>query len=201
MRHLLGAAVALLCLGSAASAEPEGSRLDGAYAGVVGGYATSAIKADGLDVAGNGAFGGAVLGYGVVANGLYWGLELDAILRDIKPSVSDGTTTVSFSNKWMGTARARVGLPIAGVAMLYGTAGLAATESKLDATGFGNDNKIVYGLAAGGGLEAALTKTISVRMEALHYAFPSETFNIQGVEASIKQGETIARVGLSVKLN
>lgn len=171
----------------------------GFYAGVVGGYNTTALKAEGIDFAGSGAFGGAVLGIGVVSGGTYYGLEVDGMLRDIKPSVTDTGGTVTFSNAWMATGRVRVGLPI-GPALLYATGGAAVTESKLAATGFGSDQAYVLGAVGGGGIELITLANMAVRVEALHYAMPAETFSLSGVEASVKQSETVARVGIVFKL-
>ena len=189
MRAVLAAAIAVALLGGNAAAEEEKSRHDGMYVGLAGGYSTSALSTENFSIAGQGAFGGAFLGYGQVVNGTYWGIELDAMLRDIKPTVGAGVTTVTMSNDWIGTGRVRVGLPI-GPALFYSTAGVAVTESKLSATSLGSDSKFLVGWVAGVGAEAALTKSMSIRIEGLHYGLPDETFNIGGAEASIKQSET-----------
>lgn len=172
----------------------------GLYAGLVGGYSTTDLQAADLNLAGKGAFGGAAIGYGVVANGTYIGLELDATLRDIKPTLSDGSTTISFSNAWLASARARVGLPV-GPALLYLTGGAAFAESKLAATDFGSDKQYVIGAVGGAGIEVITFKNLAVRVEALHYAMPAEKFTLDGAEASIKQSETVGRLGLTFKLN
>jgi len=202
-RFVLGAALAVLFAAgcqTASAADEDGSRHDGVYLGVVGGYATQALQAEDLDLATQGAFGGAVLGFGKVVGGTYYGLELDAMLRDIKPTVGAGATTVTMTNDWLASARLRVGLPI-GPALFYSTGGIAVTESKLAVAGLGSDQQYVVGWVAGAGAEAALLPNMSIRVEALHYGLPSETFTISGVEGSIKQSETVARVGVLFRLN
>lgn len=200
MRAVIAAAAAVALLSGNAAAEEEKSRHDGFYVGAVGGYSTSAISSAGIDFAGQGAFGGAVLGWGQVVSGTYYGVELDAMLRDIKPKIGDGTTTISMSNDWVGTARVRLGLPV-GPALFYSTGGVAVTESKLAVSGLGSDRQYIVGWVAGVGAEAALTKTMSIRVEGLHYGLPDETFRIDGAEAAIKQSETVARVGVTFRLN
>lgn len=200
MRAVIAAAAAVALLGGNAAAEEEKSRHDGMYVGVVGGYSTSAISSEGLNIAGQGAFGGAVLGYGQVVQGTYYGIELDAMLRDIKPSISAGSTTISMSNDWVGSARVRFGLPV-GPALFYSTGGVAVANSKLDVTGLGNDHQYVIGWVAGVGAEAAITKALSIRVEGLHYGLPDEKFSIGGMDATIKQSETVARVGVVFRLN
>lgn len=190
----------LTALATFAKADEKDWNHGGFYAGVVGGYSTTALQTQGLDLAGTGAFGGAVLGIGTVVNGTYYGLEVDGMLRDIKPTVGDGSSSISFSNAWMATGRARIGLPI-GPALLYATGGVAVTESKLAATGFGSDQAYVLGAVGGGGIELITLTNMAIRVEALHFAMPAETFSIQGVDASIKQSETVARVGVIFRLN
>lgn len=199
-RIALAAVAVLLALSTAQAADEDGSRHDGVYLGVVGGYATQALRTEGVDLASQGAFGGAVLGFGRVVNGTYFGAEFDAVLRNIKPKISDGATTISMTNDYIGTARIRLGLPI-GAALFYTTGGVAITESKLDVTGLGSDSKMVVGWVAGVGAEAALLPNMSLRVEGLHYGLPDETFTISGVEGNIKQAETVARVGLIFRLN
>lgn len=201
MRRILTAAIAALCLSTvAARADDPAWNHGGLYLGLAGGYSTTALKAEDMKLAGEGAFGGALLGYGIVTNGLYMGIEVDGTLRDIKPALSDGTTTVSFSNAWMATGRGRLGL-VFGPALLYGTAGVAVTESKLAATDFGSDKLYSVGFVGGGGIELITFKNLAIRLEALHYAMPAETFSIQGVEATVKQSETVARAAVTFKLN
>lgn len=198
MRKLMAVMAAMLTFATAARAEETWNH-GGFYAGVVGGYNTTTLQAQGSDLSGSGAFGGAVLGIGTIVGGTYYGLEVDGMLRDIKPSQTDSGGTVTWSNAWMATGRVRVGMPI-GPALLYATGGAALTESKLAATDFGSDKAYVLGLVGGGGVELLTLANMAVRVEALHYAMPAETFSLSGVEASVKQSETVARVGVVFKL-
>lgn len=206
MRRSIIAAAAtgmLLALTGTAAAQDENAdkwNHGGLYIGATGGYSIASMQSDGLDIAGKGAFGGAFLGFGQVIGGVYVGAEMDFLIKNIKPSVTDGTTTLALSNDWTATARLRAGIPV-GPALFYGTAGVAVEQSKLSVTGLGNDQQYVVGAVGGVGLEAQITRTLAIRIEALHYAMPAETFTIQGVSGSLKQDENIARVGFSLKLN
>jgi len=200
MRRFPAIVMAALCALVTPAAAEEPFKHGGLYAGVSAGYSTTALTTEGVDIAGQGLFGGAFLGWGFVSDGLYFGLEVDGMLRDIKPSIGDGATTIKFSNDWVATARARIGVPI-GPALLYATAGPAFTESKLSVTSIGSDSQFVVGLAAGAGAEMLILPNMALRVEAMHFAFPAEKFSIEGVEASIKQGETVARAGVVFRLN
>jgi outer membrane immunogenic protein len=194
----------MLATGAAPTAESIGSMHDGGYIGVTGGLNASSLKTSEMpSIADDGAFGGLYIGWGVVAGGLYYGLELDGMLRDVKPSITDGSTTVTMSNRWMASARARLGVPI-GLALIYGTGGLAMQESvlKVDDQGINaSDKAYVVGLVVGAGIEAALTNTVTLRLEGLHYAWSDEKFTLAGETATIGQADTVIRAGISFKLN
>ena len=209
-------AVAFLCAPALpASADPPmqatgtrpalsiGSMHEGGYVGATAGRTSAALKApEAPALSDEGLFGGAYIGYGITAQGIYVGLELDAMLRDIKPTVTDGTTTITISNRWLASARARVGMPI-GPALIYGTGGIAMQESVLKLTDLGlnaKDQAYVLGLVLGAGIEAQITSTMHVRLEGLHYAWRDETFQLAGEAAKIGQADTVIRIGVGFKL-
>lgn len=188
----------------ATSRAATGSVHDGGYVGVTAGLNAASLKAPELpSIADDGAFGGLYIGWGMVAGGAYYGLELDGMLRDVRPAVTDGTTTVTMSNRWMASARARLGMPV-GPALLYGTGGVALQEAvlKLDDSGISaSDKAYILGLVIGAGIEAQITNTIALRLEGLHYAWADEKFTLAGETATIGQADTVVRVGISFKLN
>lgn len=208
--YVAAAAAALIGLSAAVKAETgtkEPSMAgahDGFYLGITAGTNAADLKAEGLpSLADTSYFGGAYLGAGAVIGGFYYGAEIDAMLRDVRPGINDGTSSVTFSNKWMGSLRGRVGLPI-GPALFYGTAGMAAQNAtlKLDEPGLSShDSQYLYGFVYGAGLEAKLTNTVGVRVEVLQYSWQDKTFELDGIKAELSQTDTVARVGVSFKLN
>ena len=183
------------------------SLFDGPYVGLVAGRSASTLQLPGSsglpDLTDEGLFGGIYGGFGVVVDRVYWGLEGDAMWRDLRSAISDGSTTVSMSNRWLSSIRARAGLPI-GSAMPYLTGGVAVQESVLkldDPALVAKDSAWVLGLVAGGGIEAQITRTVHVRVEGLHYMWKDEKFSIAGDEAKLGQSETVVRVGVGFKLN
>ncbi len=103
-------------------------------------------------------------------------------------SITDQTFSGNFvtsaaSLKWLSTIRGRVGVA-AGDWLFFGTGGLAAAGLDLESnspffsTAIAN-SKVVFGYAAGGGLEYALGPNARLRMEYLYYGFPEKTANFQ----------------------
>ena len=174
----------------------------GPYVGVVAGYSTAKLEAEGgVDWAAAGAQGGFVAGYGLVnANGIYIGFEADAVLRDVKWQITDGVSTATASNMWTGSARLRVGQVI-GPMLLYVTGGAAVTEQKIEISWLGSAEEIRWGWVGGAGIEAQVTRVMTLRLEGLHYQFPDKAFWLAGDSAKIGTGETVARVGVTFKLN
>jgi outer membrane immunogenic protein len=177
---------------------------DGGYVGVLAGYNATSLDAPDLpNLAESGFLAGAYIGYGIVQQGIYWGVEADGVVRDVRTGITDGVTTITASNKWLASGRIRVGLPI-GPALLYGTGGLAVQESTLDVDApmiSIGDSQMQWGAVLGAGMEAKLTNTLHVRVEALHYAWRDEKFNLAGTDAKLGQDDTVIRIGIGWKLH
>lgn len=177
---------------------------DGAYAGLLLGLNSNELRTEGLPaLADNGYFAGGVLGYGVTVNGLYVGLEFDAMLRDVGAHVVDGGTVVTMSDRWMGSGRARVGLPI-GPALLYGTAGAAIQQSSLRAEFGGSSDstqEYVWGFVGGVGAEVLITNTMKIGIEGLHYNWQEQEYELAGERVKIDQTDQLVRARITFKLN
>lgn len=207
--RILAAAAAVLCLlflstMQVAAAEPEGWNRTGFYVGAVGGYSLDEIKAEDFKMSDGSLFGGPFGGFNWRVNpGLVAGVEVDYLFMNVKASKTDEGFTVTATNNFLASVRGRVGVPI-GPALLYGTGGLALTEKKLAATDGMlslSDKELSYGVVGGGGVEAELTKTLFVRLEALHYWFPDEKMSFDSEAFKSGQHTTIIRGGLGFKLN
>ena len=202
MLKLLGGAGLALALMAASAAAQDKWNHAGPYAGITAGYSTAQLSTPGVDFATTGAQGGLYVGYGIVGNsGIYVGIEADAVLKDIKWGVSDAGGNASASNDWVGSLRGRVGQTM-GPMLLYVTGGAAVTDTKVTLAGMGSDSALRYGWVAGAGIEAQITETVAIRLEGLHYGFPDKVFDFNGVGSEkLGTAETVARVGLSFKLN
>ncbi len=199
MRSVIAAAAALALSAGAALAQDRPVH-SGAYVGLVAGYATSALQAPGIDLAAAGAQGGVMVGYGITGkSGMYLGAEVDALMRDIKWSATDGTSTVTASNQWMGSMRLRAGQAI-GPMLLYVTGGAALTDQKVSISGLGSDHDLRWGWVGGAGIESHVTQNVALRVEGLYYNFPDKAFWTSGDTAKIGVGETVVRVGVVFKL-
>lgn len=189
---VIGTALMVMAYASTATAQ------SGPYIGLMAGYSIDKLSpAEGgssFDWAQSGALGGVFAGYGTVINGIYVGVEGDIALKDVKASVADGGYTVTSSTDWQGTVRARAGIPM-GPALIYGTIGLAMERSKLSATAAGSDSNMIYGIVAGGGIEANLTKTMFVRIEGRYTKFQDETFTVGEGSAKVSHDGEAAVLG------
>jgi len=177
---------------------------DGSYLGLMAGINSNELKTEGLpSLSDTGHFGGAYIGYGITVNGTYVGVEFDAMLRDVQAGLTDGFATVTASDRWMGSARVRLGLPV-GPALLYGTGGLAVQQAVLKYAEPGleiSDKEYTLGLVIGAGMDLKLTNTVTLKLEGRHYAWQDEKFSILGEEAKIGKADTLFLVGASFKLN
>ena len=159
------------------------------------------------DHSGDGVVGGVHLGYNWQLSSLVLGIEGSATLSGINGDrlCPDETFRCEHENHFLGSVRGRLGVAV-GSALFYGTGGVgfqradytirnATTGAVLVSSGKNTD----IGWVAGGGLEYALTKHVSARVEYLHYDFGDRSF--EGLDETIKLDTTVdtVTVGLSVK--
>jgi outer membrane immunogenic protein len=222
-KAVLGAAAAFVFAAAATSASAGGdlkgdyrpsAMWTGAYWGLhLGGgrsdidWLFTPINNSRADQSGNGVVGGVHLGYNWQSSGIVFGVEANATKSGIDSDRLCPNTTFrcGHENDFLGSVRGRLGVAV-GSALLYGTGGVAfqktdytirnATTGVLLAPG-GKDKDI--GWVAGGGLEYAITKHVSARVEYLHYDFGNKSF--EGLVETIKLDSTVdtVTVGLSVK--
>lgn len=195
-KYILAAAAAALFSFPALAADYK----TGPYAGLTVGYSTSQINADGFALGQDGASVAGLAGFTFKAAGLVWGAEGDFGWGNVASSYTDGANTLKLSGRLQGSARARVGLPV-GPALLYGTAGVAARETMIEANGV-NGSDWLIGYVAGGGVEIQLTNTVQLRLEALHYGFPDAKITLDNIgTAKFDQQDTVVRAGITFGLN
>ena len=175
----------------------------GAGAGWGGGQSeTSGAINRAVDV--SGFLGGVHAGYNFQSGALVTGLEVDGDWSGADgSSVLTGGNRLDVSASWLSSLRLRLGYAT-GRYLFYGTAGGALAGLDMTLTGPGADSALsqtMTGYAVGLGVEAALTQSVSARIEALHYGFGEETFNTNRGAVDADLSLTTVRAGLSIKLN
>lgn len=176
----------------------------GPYAGALIGWdvakSSGGVQFLQTDLAQQGAVGTALLGYTWTMQRFVVGVEADFSLEDVKGSLGVGGLTITASNDWMATVRARVGMPI-GPVLPYVSAGLAFARPQVSAIGM-TTGGLETGFAGGGGIDFQVSNTIAARMEALYVAFPNKDYTLAGsVPFTVDRSETIVRTGILIKLN
>jgi outer membrane immunogenic protein len=151
-------------------------------------------------VNGSGVLGGAQAGYNWQFGQTVFGFETDFQGSGIHGSTSvagpfgfagiaglalpAGTYTASESLDWFGTVRGRVGYLVTDRTLLYATGGLAYgqvsassgfTSPGSGTTYSGRRSSTEVGWTIGGGVEYALTQSISAKLEGLYYDLGKET--------------------------
>ncbi|CAN5514653.1 porin family protein [soil metagenome] len=151
-----------------------------------------------------GVLGGGQIGYNHQLGKLVLGLETDFSGSSINGQRTVVTTTLtggaslnnnySSSLTYLGTVRGRVGYTF-GRTLIYGTGGYAYGKSEHSANLFGpspanvlqftgSSNSLKSGFVAGGGLEYAMARKLSVKGEYLYYGLGSDTLNVAVITGS-----------------
>jgi outer membrane immunogenic protein len=172
------------------SAAPSG--WDGAYLGGKANYNWGKVKSgEGLDARGLG--GGLYGGYNLQNGQIVYGAEADLNYSGIDATYGNVNTRQGLN----GSLRGRVGYDVE-PALVYGTAGLAATDLKAkDATS--SDSKTLFGLTAGVGVETKITDTITARTEYRYTNYQDQTFDLKSGTADRGLTEHSINLGLGVR--
>ena len=147
----------------------------GFYIGAMGGYA-SENTSDPLGI--KGGFGGGTVGYNWQFGTFVAGIEADGAFGDVKSSATALGITATAKVDALATVRGRVGVAFNQV-LLYGTGGLALTDTKVTATNgvvAFSDSKTQTGWTVGAGLEWMFIPRWSLKAEYLYRRFDSQTF-------------------------
>lgn len=148
--------------------------------------------------------GGLQAGYLFQSGGLVYGVEADLTYGNNEKSRGVPGGRAGAALDWSGSARARVGWAFDRV-LVYGTGGITAAD--FEAFGHGNGrnsskSETAVGWTAGGGLEYALTKSVSLRGEYLYSDYGQQTLSYPGTGiASSKSDVTshLGRIGVNFK--
>lgn len=203
-RFILAAlAAAGWALPAAAQAPAPDYHRNGFYVGLTAGKAATDWKAEGYQFGAASLVGGAFVGYQHRLDGLIVGIEGDYMFTALKSSSDVAGFQVTGSNHFLASIRGRVGIPL-GAAQVYATAGPAFSE-KATAIQLGpfvsSAKDVLVGVAYGAGLETEISRSMSLRIEGLQYAFPNQTADGALGSYTSKDQTTVVRAGVSFRLN
>jgi outer membrane immunogenic protein len=189
---LAGAAVAALAVAPSSAADlgpaappqtyvappaPAAYDWTGFYVGINGGYGWGDFNnnaALGLGNAGGGLVGG-TLGYNWQFGQFVAGLETDIDWADI--SDSNPATGGRANLNYLGSVRGRLGYAFDRV-LLYGTGGLAYGNTRFRVAGVGSDDQTQLGWTIGAGVEYAIWRNLSAKIEYRYTDLGRDTFNL-----------------------
>jgi len=137
-----------------------------------------------------------------LALGGYVGCNLDTGLFIL--GVEGDINTASEGPDRFGSARLRLGLPIAARTMIYGTGGYAfAKQQYVAITGINRftQRDTVDGVAYGGGIEHQFGGSNTIRLEAIHYDYSTHRTASGGGFVDADQSHTVVRVGVAIGLS
>jgi outer membrane immunogenic protein len=172
--------------------EPAAGNWAGAYAGGTASWQRGDFAGQGRSKA-NGFGGGVYGGYNMQSGQIVYGGE-----TDLNYSGVDSKNGARKAEQGLnGSLRARVGVDLNPV-LLYGTAGVAATNAEMkDATT--KADKTLLGWTAGAGAEAFVTNNITARVEYRYSDYGSKNFNLGSGTVKSGMDDHSVRVGLGVK--
>jgi outer membrane immunogenic protein len=142
-----------------------------------------------------GFLGGGQIGYNWQMPGSQWifGVEVDGQGTSQSTSIVGAGGTLTESLPWFATARGRVGYAITPTIMLYGTGGLAVVDHKFSAPGASQDDTRA-GWTAGAGIEGAISRNWSWKLEYLHLDVATFT-PANTAPVTVRVTDEIVRVG------
>jgi outer membrane immunogenic protein len=171
----------------------------GFYVGAFGGYDSTILEAEGVNLGNGELMAGPFIGWGTrLPNGIYTGLEVDWAATKVSGSTDVGGVTLTASHQHLISARARVGMPL-GPVMPFVTFGGAWQQTKIDVASL-RDTEWQFGIVAGGGLEWEFTRALFVRAELLHYMFKKDDAPFSAFVDS-ENSHTVGRAAVGFKLN
>ncbi|WP_018687513.1 outer membrane protein [Ahrensia kielensis] len=168
----------------------------GIYGGASLGYSWGKFDTSGGDVDTNGISGLGFVGVNGQSGSIVYGVEGDLGYSDAKESIGGGA---EIKQGLFGSARARLGYAFDPF-MLYGTAGVAATQAKVSDT-TGSDENTHLGWTVGVGGEALVTENIFTRVEYRYSDYGSKDYNTGAGGTSVSSGfsDHSVRAGIGLK--
>jgi opacity protein-like surface antigen len=140
----------------------------------------------------SGGIGGAHIGYTLQTNGVVGGVEADAL----GGSISNGSGAFHYTQDFLTSLRVRGGL-VLGNLLGYGTIGWGWSTTQYSNPS-GSSDATIKGAVFGLGAEYAITRSVSIRGEVLHYDFGDATYSTPATAEMFAAQTTMLRVGASV---
>jgi outer membrane immunogenic protein len=187
---------------SEANAAPPVYNWTGFYVGANAGYGWGHGNFEDEKIKTKGWLGGLQAGYNWQFGGIVVGPEFDIGLSGVHgkdPFFDD--KDIHLHQRWTGSARLRVGLPVDGIGgmnglMFYGTGGLAVSGWRVKIDDEGTDNHTHFGWTAGGGIEVPLGSNISGRIEYLYSDYGSKKYFDGG---KFDANQSVVRLGINFR--
>ncbi|MBB4954357.1 outer membrane immunogenic protein [Agrobacterium vitis] len=168
------------------------SNWSGAYVGGTGDYNMGRFRGGDFNAR---AFGGGLYGgYNMQNDKIVYGAEADIGYSGYDGSAGNGLKGRQGIN---GSVRGRVGYDLNPV-LVYGTAGLAAANTKMSGPG-GSDSKAALGYTIGAGAEAMVTNNITTRVEYRYTDYQSKDYNVGNTSARRAFEDQSVKVGIGMK--
>ncbi len=139
----------------------------------------------------SGIAGGVRGGYNWQAGAFVFGGEAELNLS----AAQDRFAAWKFSNPWFGTVRGRVGYAFSNV-LVYGTLGLAFGGGRVELGG-ASESRAHTGWTAGAGMEVALTRAWSARVEYLYVDLSDRPYGLTGGSHGFESG--LLRIGVNYR--
>ncbi|MBN9052766.1 MAG: porin family protein [Rhizobiales bacterium] len=170
--------------------EPVVKNWSGAYVGGTATWQKGKFNGQGQDRA-HGFGGGVYGGYNMQNGQMVYGGEADLNYS----GVDHNNGVFSAKQGVNGSIRGRVGVDLNPV-LVYGTAGIAASNVKVNAAG-AKDDATMLGWTAGAGVEAFVTDNVTARVEYRYSDYGKKDFRGAGVRSGFEDHSV--RVGMGVK--
>ena len=172
--------------------EPVVKNWSGAYVGGTASWQKGKFNGQGQD-RGHAAGGGVYGGYNMQSGQFVYGGEADVNYSGVDHN--NGVFTAKQGAD--GSIRGRVGVDLNPV-LVYGTAGVAATNTEMS-NAAGKDKNTSVGWTAGAGVEAFVTNNVTARVEYRYSDYQHKNFNLGGTNTKSDFQDHSVRVGLGVK--
>ena len=166
----------------------------GNWAGAYAGGTASWQRAKMNDAKGNAIGGGVYGGYNMQSGQIVYGGETDLNYSGVDTHNGSITTQQGLN----GSLRGRVGIDLNPV-LLYGTAGLAASNVEVKNAAGASDDHTALGWTAGVGAEAFVTNNITARVEYRYSDYQKKNYDLGATTVRADDKDHAVRVGLGVK--